>query len=556
VAEGGGLGDQPEVPRAREALAVVSDVIQRFSLADLRPLLNAVRDSLERPDLNLAIFGRFKAGKTSFLNALLGCDLLPVGVIPVTVAVTEIGFGETPRAEIVLRNGAGRTAIAFDAAGAYIAGRVPGESQTEMVRLWLPEMAPFLGLRLVDTPGLESVLRNNTESSFSWSPNVDLALVAVAADPPLLAQDLVLIENLLRFTPRVSVLLTKMDTLDGAGQVEVAEFVEARLRERFPQPIPVFPFSIRPGYSHLRQRFRSEYLEKVRADLRDQQDAVLSQKLRTLLSSVSEYLRLAVAAAAVRSDQRAELAAAALGNPKEHADLLLQFQLIAAHARSMTRSYIEQIVLADTAASLGKKLGSEFRSVERQWVGGLSKLLPQFESWLRQSLLDELATLSLEHRSDFLAPVGDAQRRFASELQRWRDQLSQKVQTLYGVQLPIAQTDIEAPSPPGPDLAIGRIFDRNWELLSPLIPMSLFRPLVLRRFSERIDAEIHKNLSRLTTQWEEISATAIRTLRQRSEEQFAQLQETLRLLLAGNLPGDGQDAAAALRSVERLKSAR
>jgi GTP-binding protein EngB required for normal cell division len=555
VADAGGLRDQPELPRTREALAVVTDLIQRFSLADLRPLLNAVRDSLERPDLNLAIFGRFKAGKTSFLNSLLGRELLPVGVIPVTAAVTEIAFGETPRAEIVLPNGAGKAAIAFDAANAYISGRVPAQSHTEMVRLWLPEMARLRGLRLVDTPGLESVLRHNTESSFSWSPNVDLALVAVAADPPLLAQDLALIENLLRFTPRVSVLLTKMDTLDGAGQVEVAEFVEARLRERFPQPIPVFPFSIRPGYSHLRQRFQSEYLEKARADVRDQQDAILSQKLRTLLSSVSEYLRLAVAAAAVRSDQRRELAAALLDNPKEQADLLLQFQLIAAHARSITRSHIEQVVLAGAAASLGKKLGSEFRSVERQWLGGLAKLLPQFASWLRQSLLDELAALSLEHRSDFLLPVGDAQRRFSSELQRWRDQLSQKVQTLYGVQLRIAQTGIEAPSPPGADLSIGKIFDRNWELLSPLIPMSVFRPLVLHRFSERIDAEIHKNLSRLATQWEEISATAIRALRQQSEEQFAQLQETLRLLLAGNLPGDGQDAAAALRSIERLSSA-
>src|SRR5262249_27435135 len=153
---------------------------------------------------------------------------------------------------------------------------------------------------------------------------------------PLLAQDLALIEKLLRFTPRVAVLLTKMDTLDAAGQVEVTEFVEARLRERFPQPIPVFPFSVRPGYSHLRQRFRSEYLEKALAGLRDQHEAVVLQKLRTLVGSVTEYLRLAVAALTVRSDQRAALAAAALGNREEHADLLLQFQLIAAHARSIT----------------------------------------------------------------------------------------------------------------------------------------------------------------------------------------------------------------------------
>jgi len=149
--------------------------------------------------------------------------------------------------------------------------------------------------------------------------------------------------------------------------------------------------------------------------------------------------------------------------------------------------------------------------------------------------------------------AGGAQRQFASELQRWRDQLSERVQTLYGVELRVAQTDIEMPSPEGPDLVIGRIFDRNWELLSFLIPMSLFRPLVLRHFSERIDAEIYKNLSRLTTQWEEIAAAAIHSLHRRSEEQFAQLQNTVRRMLAGDLQRREQDATAALEDIQRLR---
>ena len=552
MADTGGVEDQPPASRVGEALAMVADVIERFSLTDLCPLLHAVRSSMERPELNLAVFGRFKAGKTSFLNSLVGYELLPVGVTPVTAAVTEIGFSETARAEIVLPNGSGTAAISFDAAKAYIAGRTIAEGQPGIVRLWLPEMAPFRRFRFVDTPGLESLNPNNAQSSLSWSPNVELALVAVAVDPPLLAQDLVLIENLLRFTPEVSVLLTKMDTLDSSGQAEVTRFVEARLRERFPQPIRVFPFSIRPGYPHLRQRFSTEYLEKA-ADSDSPQQVILSQKLNTLISGAAQYLRLAVAAQTARNDQRRELREAALGNPQEHADLNLQFQLIANHARSVTRPYIEQTVLGDAAASLGGRLHSEFARTQDQWPGSLSTLLAQFESWLNRSLLKELEAFSLRHGRDFFEPVRDAQRQFASELQRWRDQLSERVQTLYGVELRVAQTDIEMPSPEGPDLVIGRIFDRNWELLSFLIPMSLFRPLVLRHFSERIDAEIYKNLSRLTTQWEEIAAAAIHSLHRRSEEQFAQLQNTVRRMLAGDLQRREQDATAALEDIQRLR---
>jgi len=42
---------------------------------------------------------------------------------------------------------------------------------------------------------------------------VDIALVAIAVDPPLSQQDLTLIRTLLDYTPRVAVLPTKFDLL-------------------------------------------------------------------------------------------------------------------------------------------------------------------------------------------------------------------------------------------------------------------------------------------------------------------------------------------------------
>jgi hypothetical protein len=58
---------------------------------------------------------------------------------------------------------------------------------------------------------------------------------------------------------------------------------------------------------------------------------------------------------------------------------------------------------------------------------------------------------------------------------------------------------------------IGRAFDHNWELLSPLLPMAVLRGAVLNRFRRKIADDTFKNLSRLTAQWEEIVTSAIFT---------------------------------------------
>nr|MBP3724451.1 dynamin family protein [Campylobacter sp.] len=45
--------------------------------------LNSLSKLLQEP-LNIAVVGQFSSGKSSFLNAVLGDDILPTGIIPVT----------------------------------------------------------------------------------------------------------------------------------------------------------------------------------------------------------------------------------------------------------------------------------------------------------------------------------------------------------------------------------------------------------------------------------------------------------------------------------------
>ncbi len=187
---------------AGQALDLIAALIAKYRLEALEDFLESCRRFAAEGAVNVAILGRFKAGKTTSLNDLAGRPLLPVGVIPVTSVVTEIEYGPKPCAEIEYLDGR-REAVALARLGEFVdESRNPGNQKAvARVRVRLPEMERYRGIRFVDTPGMESVFAHNTEASRDWLPNVGLALVAVSVDPPLTQHDIELIAELERYTP-------------------------------------------------------------------------------------------------------------------------------------------------------------------------------------------------------------------------------------------------------------------------------------------------------------------------------------------------------------------
>ncbi len=97
----------------------------------------------------------------------------------------------------------------------------------EIVDIELPSLEPYKGLRFVDTPGLGSVFRYNTEMSEDWLPKVGCAIVTISSDRPLSENDLDLIRELMDYTPRVVLLTFKADLLSEEQQHQVVSFFKS-----------------------------------------------------------------------------------------------------------------------------------------------------------------------------------------------------------------------------------------------------------------------------------------------------------------------------------------
>jgi len=81
-------------PALARVLARLAEAAELLGVAEVRDLAAEVTGRLQALRLEVAVVGEFKRGKSSLLNALVGREVLPVGVLPLTAVPTVIEQGE------------------------------------------------------------------------------------------------------------------------------------------------------------------------------------------------------------------------------------------------------------------------------------------------------------------------------------------------------------------------------------------------------------------------------------------------------------------------------
>lgn len=194
---------------AQQLVEHAREIATRFRITSLNRQIEACERLFFSSGLiDVAILGQFKAGKSSFINSLVGQVVLPVGVIPVTTVITRLRYGPEPRARVNHFDGTEAIICLEELEGFVSEAKNPGnERNVEVVDIELPALATYEGLRLVDTPSLGSVFRHNTATSEEWFPSVGAAMVAISSDRPLSENDVALIRELATYTPNIVLLL-------------------------------------------------------------------------------------------------------------------------------------------------------------------------------------------------------------------------------------------------------------------------------------------------------------------------------------------------------------
>jgi small GTP-binding protein len=504
-----------------DRLQIIQDT---HALSAIRPHLRACSSLIEDPKtIDVGIFGRFKAGKSSLLNLLAGKSILPVGVTPVTTVVTQLRYG--PREQAMIHYAEGRTErIPAESVASCVseAENPKNVKKVASVTVELPSLRAYRGLQFVDTPGLESVFEHNTETALDWLPEAGLALVSISVDPPLSKHDVELIRILRSYTPKIVILLTKVDLVSEPEREEIETFIQRELRREFGSEFRVIPISVRPSYDCLKTVLDRNLLQPLVENHDCTRSEILRFKLTSLLDQAKNYLSLALAAAERVDIDRAGLRRQILNEKNSYESIRLELQALATQCAGQTRPKIMKR-LEELSPEIQQCLTQELQDKLSRLRTNLWDLSRAYEEWLAQAIRREMSEISLRESGLFLIPLEKARQTLSHALQGFRDRLTGSIEQALGIRFQVEPFEIDFEKPVFPDVAISNLFMFNTDLLWFVIPMFIFRSWADRHFLKRIPFETEKNLSRLASQWTERINAAILKM-QRDAERYIRNQ--------------------------------
>ncbi|GBE08757.1 bacterial dynamin-like protein [bacterium BMS3Bbin11] len=229
-----------------------SDYFQQY-LTDAETLecippaeIQMLRQRFESNVFNLVVMGEFKRGKSSVINALIGEDVLPVGVVPLTAIATILEYGKAPTVQILFQDGTEKQAdvkALWDFATEK--GNPDNEKGVSEVHVSWP--SPWLksGVRLIDTPGIGSVHQQNSDVAYGLLPRADAVLLVLSVDQPIGQVEYDFLKQVRDYAGRIFFLLNKSDLLTATDLAESQAFTSQVITEAMGFPATLFPFSAR-----------------------------------------------------------------------------------------------------------------------------------------------------------------------------------------------------------------------------------------------------------------------------------------------------------------------
>lgn len=200
----------PTIVADIQALKIISEAINDKPLTHS---LGELAAKLESNRFYLVIVGLFKRGKSSLINALIGRELAPVAVTPLTSVITFFEFGKETSAEVLFDDGR-RIDVEPGKVAQYISEEENPENKKQVQYLKIFTNSSILeNIVLVDTPGLGSMFSHNSDTTLKFLPKIDAALFVLSADIPISKTDEEFLLQMKTSIPDVLFVLNKSDLL-------------------------------------------------------------------------------------------------------------------------------------------------------------------------------------------------------------------------------------------------------------------------------------------------------------------------------------------------------
>src|SRR3954471_8361464 len=232
------------------------EIIARFQqlaeLADAVGMVTLARDirttripKLESERFHLVVLGEFNHGKSTFVNALLGSDILPTGITPTTASINHVVFAQHPTSRVVLTSGESKY-LDPQQLKEWVTVAGGHASEVAYVEVGYPSGLLENQVVLVDTPGVNDLNEQRAEVTYGYVPRADAVVFLLDAGQALKDSEREFLRSrvLESARDRLIFVLGKMDMLSADERTAVLDYVTTGLGKMAPDPV-MFPLSAR-----------------------------------------------------------------------------------------------------------------------------------------------------------------------------------------------------------------------------------------------------------------------------------------------------------------------
>ncbi len=164
----------------------------------------------------IVIVGEYNSGKSAFINAFLGTNILETGVTPTTAEINILRYGPELKTTHIS----------------------PGQVLIEIPNQILDNFS------LVDTPGTNAILREHEVLTTDFIPRSDLVLFLTSVDRPFTESERQFLELIKEWGKKVVVLINKIDIVESEQELsEISNYVATNTKNLLGISPPIFPVS-------------------------------------------------------------------------------------------------------------------------------------------------------------------------------------------------------------------------------------------------------------------------------------------------------------------------
>ena len=276
----------------QEAVAVLDDLIagaDEFELADPPPSLVRYRQRLRKNTYRVLVVGEAKRGKSTFVNSLIGRDVLPTDVDVATNQVFNIRPSEREAYRLRFEDGSAREITVEDLPryGSEIAPEAGTTPTPDQVIRWIEIEMPvrFLpeGVSILDTPGLGALYAGHARITHRFVPEADAVIFILESSQPAVEEDLKFIKQILTVTNNIFFVQSKIDQYAREDWQAIQRRNQEILREKFKDKLtdtrvwPISSTNLRKAASTDKKTEEAYLMASRHKDLMDALQAFLAR---------------------------------------------------------------------------------------------------------------------------------------------------------------------------------------------------------------------------------------------------------------------------------------